>query len=75
MRTPAPRQSMPPGLKMQIAFAICVTLFAILVLPTALSAGRAAPPIKADRSAGSVTTTTTAFVASNFEASAFSDWD
>jgi hypothetical protein len=70
---------MPPGLKTQIAFAIIVTLCALLVLPTALSAHADRPAAKSSHvalpSAGSVATTVSAFSAASYTAASFSDWE
>lgn len=74
---------MPPGLKFQIIVAIAITASAFL-LPTALSANgafehaaadRAAVETMADVSAGSVSTSTHAFDANGFPASAYTDWE
>lgn len=74
------QQSMPPGLKSQIVFAVIITLCALFLLPTALSAGpgnlawkeqvRSKPP-----SAGSVSVTLHDFNAVPFVAASFSDWE
>ena len=61
---------MPPGLKTQIAFAVLITLCAIFVLPTALSANT-----NATSSAGSVKTTLRDFKSGDFSPSAYADWD
>lgn len=70
--------SMPPGLKSQILLAVAITAAAVL-LPTAMSiaAGVDQPAGQAceEVSAGLVTTTTRAFDASDFPASAFTDWE
>jgi len=75
MSKPRPRQSMPPGLKSQIAFAIILTAAAIVVLPSALSASRPDEPTRLKPSVGSVTISKTDFVTESFGAAAFTDWD
>jgi hypothetical protein len=69
---------MPPGLRSQILVAILITAAALL-LPTALSASGGVDPAPrqaaTDVSAGSIATTTHAFEAGDFAASAFSDWE
>jgi hypothetical protein len=73
-------QPMPPGLKTQIVFAILITAAAVL-LPTALSAGgdgnvaQKVERVSAVGSAGSVATSTRAFAADDFPASAYTDWE
>lgn len=74
------RNNMPPGLLVQIAFAAAITIAALLVLPTALSAGTMLSTAPASKkivtpSAGSVATTTQDFRAADFAASEFTDWD
>lgn len=74
------RQNMPPGLRAQIVFAVIITLGALLVLPTALSANPnlvVAKPstISTMPSAGSVATTVRTFSATKFSAASFSDWE
>ena len=73
------RHNMPPGLKSQIVFAIVITLGALLVLPTALSAKQSAaspqPATIALPSVGTVKTTLLNFSAADFAATAFADWD
>lgn len=70
---------MPPGLRAQIFFAIVITIGALLVLPTALSAGQSGSSVaKAERvmpSPGSITTSTRPFEIGRYDAAAFSDWD
>jgi hypothetical protein len=70
---------MPPGLKSQIAFAVIVTLGAVLVLPSALSAHSGARGTGntsgKSASAGTVATSVKTFKVANFSASSFSDWE
>ncbi|MGI9480101.1 MAG: hypothetical protein ACR2PI_25595 [Hyphomicrobiaceae bacterium] len=73
------RNNIPPGLRAQIAFAVILTLGALLVLPTALSARQSATTttaisVKAP-SAGSVVTSMQDFHTATFAAAAFNDWD
>lgn len=75
MSKPRPRQSMPPGLKSQIAFAVLLTAAAIIVLPSALSAGRTIEIEPSTPTAGSVTTSQRTFVTESFSAAAFTDWE
>lgn len=73
------RNNVPPGLKAQIFFAVIITIGALLVLPTALSAKQAVAPAaeatKVIPSAGSVSTSVQDFHAGSFAATDFSDWD
>ena len=73
------RNNIPPGLMAQIFFAVIITIGALLVLPTALSAkqaGALAPDASvAMPSAGSVSTSVQDFHAGSFAATDFSDWD
>ena len=73
------RNNMPPGLKAQIVIAAAITIGALLVLPTALSAGPAATASAkttvASSSAGSVVTSLKDFHAASFAATSFTDWD
>lgn len=74
------RNNVPPGLRAQIAFAVILTLGALLVLPTALSAQQPAAATSAAAenatpSAGTVVTTVQDFQTSGLAATAFSDWD
>ena len=73
------RNNVPPGLKAQIFFAVVITIGALLLLPTALSANQTvasgAKVMVAMPSAGSVSTSVQDFHAGNFAATAFSDWD
>lgn len=73
------RNNVPPGLRAQIVFAVILTLGALLVLPTALSARQPVPTMthlaKASPSAGSVVTSVQDFHTSSFAATAFNDWD
>ena len=73
------RNNVPPGLKAQIAFAVVLTLCALLVLPTALSARQSAKTTSAASvtapSAGSVVTSMQDFHTATFAAAAFNDWD
>lgn len=71
---------MPPGLMAQIVFAVIITIAALLVLPTALSARSSVSALPASdkiaaASAGSVATTIQDFRTGDFAASEFSDWD
>ena len=70
---------MPPGLKAQIVIAAVITIGALLVLPTALSARQtAATSAKttiASSSAGSVVISVQEFDAASFTATSFTDWD
>jgi hypothetical protein len=68
---------MPPGLRLQIWAAVVITA-AALFLPTALSAGGATTEAEVSApiaSAGSVSTSTRAFSADDFPATAFTDWE
>ena len=71
---------MPPGLRTQIIFAVLVTLCALIVLPTALSADGASPSRAPASelhvtSAGTVKTTMRDFKSRQFTAASFADWD
>lgn len=70
---------MPPGLRAQIFFAIVITIGALLVLPTALSARQpaksAAKVESVMPSAGSIATTMRSFETGQYQPAAFSDWD
>lgn len=73
------RNNVPPGLRAQIAFAVILTLGALLVLPTALSARQVVTtttvPPKTAPSAGTVVTSVQDFHTAGFAAAEFSDWD
>lgn len=79
MSNPSPRHRMPPGLKSQIAFAVIITLAALLVLPTALSAQQSARTTTSKAatklSAGTIKTTIRDFSMADFSASAYTDWN
>lgn len=68
---------MPPGMKTQILFAVIITLCALLVLPTALSAAgqRSVPEATSITSAGSVATSVQDFTTTDFGAAAYTDWE
>ena len=70
---------MPPGLKAQIFIAAVITIGALLVLPTALSARQpVAISLKttiATSSAGSVVVSVQDFHTASFAATSFADWD
>ena len=73
------RNNMPPGLKAQIVIAAVITIGALLVLPTALSARQSAAASAkttvASSSAGSVVISVQDFHAASFTATSFTDWD
>lgn len=70
---------MPPGLRAQIFFAVVITIGALLVLPTALSAGQPGTAVaKAANempSTGSIATSVRPFEIGQYDAAAFTDWD
>ena len=79
-KSPQYRYRMPPGMKVQIAFAIVVTIAALLILPTALSAKQSKVrdtrmPAADTGSAGSVATTMRTFSTKNLSAASFADWE
>jgi hypothetical protein len=73
------RHRMPPGLLPQIVFATILSVGAVAVFPTGLSANpdtlMAQHKCAPSKSAGTAATTTQEFVTAQFDANAFADWE